>query len=454
MNRRRVLGSLGGWAAAALTGCGGGGDAGTTPAEGSIESFSADQGGYFVGDSPLLTARFRGERAEIAPGHIAVQSGVPVRIGPLAASATVRLIVTGVDGRSVSRDLALSVAYRGRLRTVDMGFARALHAGAELLDGRVAIFGGETGAGVGTAAVVHAFEPGTLTFADIGSLTSARDGLTATTLADGRVLVVGAPLLSGASHAELFDPVHGTSRPIALSTHRSRHSATALPDGQVLLAGGLPTAAALRCEIFDPLTESSRVLAAGLNVPRFNHAALALADGSVLVYGGTTLSGGAAPPERFDPATQRFELLAMPPADPAAQRVGHRMVINSAGVGYVLGGEDAQFAEPTSHALAIAPDGRGVAAIAAQPRPRSWHSATALTDGRVLLAGGFGTTASTELQATCDLLGAAGRLWTPGPSLSTPRVLHTAHRLRTGQVVIIGGNDAAGQVVSTAEIFD
>ena len=68
------------------------------------------------------------------------------------------------------------------------------------------------------------------------SMASARDNLTATTLANGRVLVVGGV---GESTTELYDPATGTWSPGGtLNEPRWLHVAVRLADGRVLVAGG------------------------------------------------------------------------------------------------------------------------------------------------------------------------------------------------------------------------
>src|SRR5438876_10031421 len=68
----------------------------------------------------------------------------------------------------------------------------------------------------------------------------ARQGHTATLLADGRVLIVGGENASGpVSEAEIFDPALAT---FSVAAHplvsRTDHAATLLTDGRVLVTGG------------------------------------------------------------------------------------------------------------------------------------------------------------------------------------------------------------------------
>src|SRR5262245_52436263 len=79
-------------------------------------------------------------------------------------------------------------------------------------------------------------------------MATPRAHLTATPLANGRVLVVGGV---GETSTELYDPATGTwSAGGTLTTPRWLHEAVRLQDGRVLVAGGgayTPTA-----ELYDP----------------------------------------------------------------------------------------------------------------------------------------------------------------------------------------------------------
>lgn len=83
---------------------------------------------------------------------------------------------------------------------------------------------------------------------------------------------------------------------------------------------------------------------------------------------------------------------------------------------------------------------------------RAAHTATALPDGRVLLAGGM--TGEENTAAGAELYDPASGAFSRCGPMHTPRHGHTATLLPEGTVLISGGYDAAGRYLDTAEIYD
>ena len=92
----------------------------------------------------------------------------------------------------------------------------------------------------------------------------------------------------------------------------------------------------------------------------------------------------------------------------------------------------------------------------AMVEPRSQHTATLLSNELVLVAGGIGDatglpTSSAELFA--PRVPPDGRFVTTA-SMSTARVGHTATVLANGLVLVTGGRDDSGALLSSAELYD
>jgi hypothetical protein len=173
-----------------------------------------------------------------------------------------------------------------------------------LRDGRVLI-----GAGDGGVTNVEAFDPDTGTFATVGSLASGRSMLTAHTLPDGRVFVIGGSSASaGGIHVPLasiesFDPTTNkfTTLPYALSIGRTWLASALVRDGTILAMGGYTIdgkcdSLADTVDQIDPVAGTVKPFA---KLPNANTEwnAVTLLDGSVLGVGGGACGTATALPD-------------------------------------------------------------------------------------------------------------------------------------------------------------
>ena len=192
------------------------------------------------------------------------------------------------------------------------------------------------------------------------------------------------------------------------SPGRTGGAAYTAPDGSAVILGGDGETALDRFVTFDGRFEPIGAATAA----RKGAVVAALADGSAFVIGGTDAAG----PVAF------FELVALPPAATPVQR---------------LDDSRARLVDP---------------------------AAATLVDGTVVVIGGRAPKPDGSLEAT-------GKTWifrvgdadAPAPPqllaavLATPRGQHTATRLGDevgADVLVVGGLDATGQPVATAELYE
>ncbi len=95
---------------------------------------------------------------------------------------------------------------------------------------------------------------------------------------------------------------------------------------------------------------------------------------------------------------------------------------------------------------------RGLELTASMHAPRAVHTATRLRDGQVLIAGGFDDQGGTE--ASAELFDPAAGTFSLTGSMADARLSHTATLLRDGRVLIVGGFGANGERLASAELYD
>jgi hypothetical protein len=314
--------------------------------------------------------------------------------------------------------------------------------------------------GGGSAVVeVEEFDPlAAGTFAPLAE-TLPRTGAALAQLAGQRALIVGGIDADGTpmTAVELIDPGAATANRVVVADGGPAlvdHRAATLVDGSVLVAGGREGA--------PPVVTASAYLyrlGAGnvLDVPaprisdlitaRAEHSLTRLGDelgADVLVAGGIDDRGAPVPSvELYRPLRGAFE----PVAGARLERWGHTAVRLPGGFVVVLGGwradgaggvaraREVEVYDPVQGQFATSPDRLPAAA------GLTGFSATALPDGRVLLAGGDdldGAPTSAAFIARLDPVN--GRVdVVRTDDLSVPRSGHSAVRLCDGTVLLVGG---------------
>jgi N-acetylneuraminic acid mutarotase len=348
-----------------------------------------------------------------------------------------------------------------------LSVARVNHTATLLRDGRVLVTGGRTVDGLSTLASAEVFDPKTRGWKLVPSMAVGRSHHAATLLADGRVLVTGgtsadpdpqAARFIALASAELYDPVLNRWFPAApLHEARNGHTATLLADGSVLVVGGAREQRALLTSVerYEP-TQNAWSLAPSLQVERSLHAAVRLRDGSVVVMGGrghvTRADGGVAispleSVERFDPG--RGGWAAVAPMTEARQRMG--AVALDDGV-VVLGGQtttsSTNLAEAWSPALETSTwrplENHLSMALAA-------HTATLLPNRDLLVVGG--EPPNQVDTARVQRWKYDSKQWCLAAQLKTSRKAHTATLLKDGRVLVVGGT-SGGVPEASAELWE
>jgi len=427
----------------------------TARALSSVERFdplAANGHGAFSAAPGLLAARSAAATAVLANGSVLLAGGIgdndnrlastelydpdqtpaarpamnlstPRGNAAIARLADGRVLIAGGDqraGRAVSSAELFLPAGLGRaalaVSSGSMQTPRAFASRVRMPDGSVLVAGGRAGT---TLDSIERFDPRTRAFAAAGKLQSARTAAAAALLPDGTALIAGGLDASGAplASAELLSLQAGQVRSTSsapLLSPRAFAGSVRLPDGRVLVVGGDghegDGGALASAELFDPRAQQAGkrgafVPAGAMGTARSDPMLSLLPDGRVLVAGGLSSSGAPlASAEIFDPSAQ-------------------------SGRGAFL---------PTG----------------SMAQARSRAAVALLPTGKVLVAGGLGQAALASAELF-DTLADNGRgAFQPTDGLTAARQRAGAVLLGNGLLLVIGGADAEGGALASAELFD
>ena len=350
-------------------------------------------------------------------------------------------ILTGISGLSESAPSsevkAVPALYGNNFLLYSMSTAREGHTATKLLDGKVLITGGASHKSA------EIYDPVIKNFSlTTGAMATARYCHTATLLSDGTVLVAGG---WNTSSAEIYDPVTKTFSPTTgvMTTARPRHTATLLTDGTVLMAGGYVSNA----EIYDPVSKTFFATTGVMTTARRKfHTATLLADGTVLITGGTGGINGTTiqkSAEIYDPVSKTFSATT---SNMATARSAHTASLLTDGTVLIAGGDvsSAEIYDPVSKTFSATTGNMATA--------RYDHTATLLTDGTVLIAGGYNSTTMSVTSST-DIYNPTSKTFSLGIML-TAQTSHTTTLLDNGKVLLTGGLSYGITPISNAELYD
>lgn len=303
--------------------------------------------------------------------------------------------------------------------TTPMVQVRGQHTATLMQDGRVLVAGGGTDT-EGCFASAEIFDPNTELWVETGAMSTPRCGHHAALIQRGpnagMVMVFSGSTVCGACQpvttAELYDPTTGTWKStgsLAMGRFWSVSSDTPSPglaDGNIMVIGGLtccPYTEVNEAEIYDVLTGEWNPTSD--KVTRAVDRGVTLQDGTVLVTGGWT---GTEPNNQGVPDTEMF---------------------NASGKVW---------------------SGTGPMSI-----DRFDHTLTTLASGQVLVAGGCdGGWSVCNLLKTTELYDSFSGAWFLTGSMKFARSSHHATLLSDGKLLVSGGYDPYHtRGISTAELF-
>ena len=301
-------------------------------------------------------------------------------------------------------------------------------------------------------------------FTSRGSMHLARSGHVATLLNDGKVLIV-----SPDGSAELFDPATALfSLTGSMITPRYGATFTLLSSGKVLAVGGFgPGDSSLprlnSAELYEPLTGTFGATGNMVDA-RVLHTATLLKDGKVLIAGGTREGGGGgaaiASAEIYDPSTGTFT----PTGSMNTGRAQHTATLLTTGDVLIAGGWNGHAADAPDDppwdplfAELFDPSSGIFKSTGSMSATRMGHTATRLADGKVLLFGGIPGVQNIHTQLPvprcAEIFDPATQTFSGLDDLTIPRQGYTVTLLNSGEVLLAGGK-ILDLVVPTAELLN
>lgn len=378
------------------------------------------------------------------------------------------LLVAGAVCYPGLRPVAAATSLSGTFTpTGSLNIARYQHKAVLLTAGEALVMGGiGVNGNYDSLASAELYNPSKGKWTLTGNMTAGRTGHTATLLKTGKVLVTGGSAyeITCYASAELYDPATGEWTATGDMTQpRCLHSATLLPNGDVLVAGGVSslydsntqsdTDTVATAEIYNPTTQTWTVTGS-LNASRADAATTLLQDGKVFTVAGYAKTGQSTSntyltsAELYDPTTGHWSFTTSIPVS-SFQSITPVTLPD----GDVLISNAAQFYNPSAATWTAT---GALPTIAGSP-----HVAAPLNTGNVL-----GTdipckpTKLYPCSATTThayLYVSSTNTWSVTGSMNYARSSHTMTVLTNGPVLIAGGfvHPVPGYLtpISTAELY-
>ncbi len=371
------------------------------------------------------------------------------------------VLVTGgitPSGPTSSAEIYDPVAGSWRYAAHSLNIARTGHTATLMDNGQVLIAGGATtgNAPIGSAEI---FDPSTESFLPTASLLAAVGRGSAFNVGSGRVVFIQ---VSTAIDVEIFTTAtrkwtHGTPPP----SGAAGPTMALLNNGTIFMCGGASPA------VYSPNADSWQSLSASA-AANPGQTATTLPSGQVFLASGyfsTSSGAGEVLSTQVYDQNPSPAGTATPGPDlsfPAPGGIGFASTLM--GNGSVLisgGGYNPAFGAvfmPVANAAVYNPQINTVSFTGQMNVSRTYHTATPLPNGLVLIAGGL-TDQSGTITPVAELFGYGGFPAQPTSfiqtgSLMVARTSHKAANLASGSVLITGGTTAQQTITQTAEIYD
>lgn len=418
-------------------------------------SLTPENYGIALGSSTSLTPVFSNGTGVINPGNITVTSGNALTISPTVNTNYV-LSVTNLAG-TIAAFYVNVIVTKGVFTYTEgnMSVARNMHSSTLLNNGLVLL----TKSMSGLSSVAELFDSNTGTFTNTGSMVvGGRYKSTTNLLSNGKVLIAGGTSNSDQSSAELYDPTTGLfSATGSMNSIRREHAGTLLPNGKVLITGGYATSGSPEssAELYNP-NSGSFTSTNSMSRGRSYHSSTLLDDGTVLIAGGYTANGSDGPytnkAELYDPSTGNFSSTG----SMIEGRGYHTATKLNNGKVLIVGGASNNSGAfiMLSSAELYDPATKAFTALPALPSRMYYHTATLLDNGLVFIVGGDAFYNDFTPLGTGILFDpSTNKFITEANQLRSPRYWHSAVKLTNGNVLISGGY-IQYRNTPTAEIYN
>jgi hypothetical protein len=243
----------------------------------------------------------------------------------------------------------------------------------------------------------------------------------------------------------------------SMGAARSYHTATLLPNGKVLVAGGFDSSGAplASSELYDPTAKIFLSTVNNLPNKAAGHTATLLVTGpdagKVLIVG-----GGNSSSEIYDPSSNSWSSAG----GISGQRSFHTATLLSDGKILIAGGSDSN-GKTTNTAVVYDPVARSYSSTGSMLASRDFHAAMLLTAGlnagKVLIAGGRSSSGKSYMYlAGAELYDPATGAFTAAGDLIAARYGHSAIAIangpNAGKILLAGGANTT--TVASAELYD